>query len=269
MTIGEFAERSRLSIKALRIYDELGLLAPAEVDAATGYRRYDESQLDRARQVAVLRRLDMPLGRIAEIVDLEPAAGAKALADWWTDVEAELSERRALVSYLQSRFNGEEPPMRAVELRTIPERKVLSINRHVTLPETDAFFRDSFARLRALSTGLEGIAGAPFLIFYGEVSEDGNGPMELCRPVILDTPDVVEPNSDVEVRVEPEHDEAYVRLTKRETAWPAMLPFCDALEAWARDHGRQPSGALRQVLVGDRRDAADDAVTCHLSIALR
>jgi DNA-binding transcriptional MerR regulator len=40
MTIGEFSKRSRLSAKALRLYDELGLLPPAEVDARSGYRLY-------------------------------------------------------------------------------------------------------------------------------------------------------------------------------------------------------------------------------------
>jgi hypothetical protein len=57
---------------------------------------------------------------------------------------------------------------------------------------------------------LEGIAGAPFLIFYGEVSEDSDGPLELCRPVA----DVenVEPSGDVHRRVEPAHEEAYIRL---------------------------------------------------------
>jgi len=47
MSIGEFARRSRLSPKALRLYDELGLLAPARVDDSSGYRFYDAGQLER------------------------------------------------------------------------------------------------------------------------------------------------------------------------------------------------------------------------------
>src|SRR5213083_1161504 len=49
LSIGEFARRSRLSMKALRLYDRLGLLAPDHVDPATGYRRYREHQLGTAR----------------------------------------------------------------------------------------------------------------------------------------------------------------------------------------------------------------------------
>jgi DNA-binding transcriptional MerR regulator len=57
MTIGAFAERTRLSAKALRLYDRLGLVRPARTDPASGYRLYSEDQVDGARLVALLRRL--------------------------------------------------------------------------------------------------------------------------------------------------------------------------------------------------------------------
>ena len=68
LPIGAFAARARLSAKALRLYDRRGLLAPARVDEATGYRFYRAGQIERARLVALLRQLDMPLARIAETV---------------------------------------------------------------------------------------------------------------------------------------------------------------------------------------------------------
>ena len=46
ISIGEFARRSRLSLKALRLYDERGVLVPARVDRASGYRYYDTAQLE-------------------------------------------------------------------------------------------------------------------------------------------------------------------------------------------------------------------------------
>ena len=55
VSIGEFSRLSRLSPKALRLYDKLGLLVPDHVDAATGYRWYPDTQLDQARLVALLR----------------------------------------------------------------------------------------------------------------------------------------------------------------------------------------------------------------------
>ena len=46
ISIGEFARRSRLSIKALRLYDKRRLLVPARVDEASGYRYYDAAELE-------------------------------------------------------------------------------------------------------------------------------------------------------------------------------------------------------------------------------
>jgi protein phosphatase len=60
MGIGEFAQLSWLSPRALRLYDELGLLPPARVDPDSGYRWYAAGHLDRARLVATLRQLDIP-----------------------------------------------------------------------------------------------------------------------------------------------------------------------------------------------------------------
>ncbi len=116
MTIGGFAVAAGLTPKALRLYDELGLLRPAAVDPATGYRTYDAAQLGRARLVAALRRVGVPLARIGEIGDLPPAAAAADLAAWWRQVEADTADRRVLVHDLLARWRDrpdEEEPMTA------------------------------------------------------------------------------------------------------------------------------------------------------------
>jgi len=82
LTIGEFARAARLSPKALRLYDELGLLTPARVDPASGYRLYEPGQLERARLVAWLRRLGMPLARIRDALDGLPAGRTPTRSDW-------------------------------------------------------------------------------------------------------------------------------------------------------------------------------------------
>jgi serine/threonine protein phosphatase PrpC len=100
LTIGAFAKACRLSPKALRLYDELELLRPARVDPDTGYRYYAAGQLERARLVAWLRRLGMPLARIREVCALEPAAAAQEIRAHWAQVEAETAVRRDLAAFL-------------------------------------------------------------------------------------------------------------------------------------------------------------------------
>lgn len=60
LSIGEFARMSGLTPKALRLYDELDLVAPERVDPFNGYRWYAHEQLDQARLVARLRLIGMP-----------------------------------------------------------------------------------------------------------------------------------------------------------------------------------------------------------------
>lgn len=62
--IGEFSALCQLSVKMLRHYDEIGLLAPAHVDPVNGYRYYRADQLRVAATIRELRRVEMPLGEI-------------------------------------------------------------------------------------------------------------------------------------------------------------------------------------------------------------
>ncbi|ANP54839.1 protein phosphatase [Streptomyces griseochromogenes] len=107
LTIGAFAKASRLSPKALRLYDELELLRPARVDPDTGYRYYAVEQLERARLVAWLRRLGMPLAEIRGVCALDAAGAAAEIRAYWARVEAETAVRRDLAAFLVDQLTGE------------------------------------------------------------------------------------------------------------------------------------------------------------------
>ncbi|MFE9808730.1 MerR family transcriptional regulator [Streptomyces sp. NPDC005227] len=113
LTIGTFAKASRLSPKALRLYDELALLSPARVDPVTGYRLYAPEQLDQARLVAWLRRLGMPLARIQHVCALEPSEAVPEIRRYWAEVEADTAARRDLASFLVDHLSRKDPAMSA------------------------------------------------------------------------------------------------------------------------------------------------------------
>lgn len=71
MPIGAFAQRSGLTASALRFYADSGLLTPAEVDAVSGYRFYDQNQLERAVLLRRLREIGMPLVTVESVLDAE------------------------------------------------------------------------------------------------------------------------------------------------------------------------------------------------------
>jgi DNA-binding transcriptional MerR regulator len=268
LSIGEFAALTRLSRKALRLYDRLGLVTPAAVDPTSRYRRYGVDQVERARLVAVLRRAEMPLADIALVLDLDRERAAVAVTAWWEQVEGATAERRAIVAYLRARLSETEQPMYDITTRTLATRRLAGITRHVHLAATDAFFADAFDRLGQSGPGLTGIEGCPFLIFYGEVSDDSDGPLELCRPLAATDTHAPLPEG-VEIRTEAAHDEAFIRLTKAQLAWPSLLPALDALNAWSTANHRTPAGPPRQVLFADQRTASPDTAVCDLSLPLR
>jgi len=114
MSIGDAARASGLSAKALRLYDESGLLRPAEVDPVSGYRWYAADQLDRARLVARLRLAGMPLSRIRVVADLAGRSGRAAAAEltsWWRQAEADAASTRALVADLVAELDQREQDM--------------------------------------------------------------------------------------------------------------------------------------------------------------
>lgn len=116
-SIGEMARDSGVSVSALRFYDRAGVLVPARVDPASGYRWYRAEQLGEARLLARLRRAAMPLADIrlvlagwssadTDLVRTLLQAHLRRLEQGLSDARSELSTVRAL---LESRENPMAP----------------------------------------------------------------------------------------------------------------------------------------------------------------
>ena len=118
LTIGVFARRSRLSPKALRLYDRLGVLVPAHVDEDSGYRHYTEGQLETARLVALLRRIDMPLAKVGEIVSAPEDERAALVSEYWDTVERRTASQRELVAHLRLRLSARKGATRCTRSRS-------------------------------------------------------------------------------------------------------------------------------------------------------
>ncbi|HTV10473.1 MAG TPA: MerR family transcriptional regulator [Acidimicrobiales bacterium] len=215
MSIGEFARDSRLSAKALRLYDELGLLVPARVDEGSGYRFYEHGQLKQARLIAALRQLQIPLAEIKAILPLEPAQAAERVRVIWAATEAGHTARRALAAYLIDELSGKRSIVYEVSTREIPERRLLCVKRSVAgVDEAWAFGKEFIGLLRRYQLPqIEGRAGAFFCIYWGEVSEDSDGPMEWCRPVPPAEAEALAARCpELALRAEPAHQEAFVNI---------------------------------------------------------
>jgi DNA-binding transcriptional MerR regulator len=271
VSIGEFAQASRLSAKALRLYDELGLLVPAHVDPASGYRWYAPEQLERARRVSALRRIGVPLARIRHLLDLAPEAAADEVTAHWAATEAEHAARRELAGLLVDELLGKRSVMYEVEIREVPERRVLSLIRRLHSDELIPKSRELFIFPLREAPRIEGVTGAPFMIFHGEVSGDSDGPIEWCRPVPADRAEEIAAQfPHYELRTEPAHEEVFVRQ-EAPGAWASGTQAelaLQAIRAWATEHDRQPLDGIRMVLIHNPANGGRGPDT-QFAVALR
>jgi len=243
MSIGEFARRSRLSPKALRLYDGLGLLSPARVDELSGYRYYEEAQLEEARLIATLRQVGVPLTTVQEVLALDPAEMAEQVTAFWREAEVRHAGQRELVTALVDRLTGRSTVMYEVATRDMPQRSLLCLKRNVNESGAWALGKEFVALVRDQRLPrIEGREGAAFCIYWGQVSADSDGPIEWCRPVPdAEAEDLAAQFPELTLRVEPAHREAYVALGPGGQISGAQWQLADeSLRNWADAQGIHP-----------------------------
>ena len=141
LKIGEFSKLSRVSIRMLRRYNEVGLLLPAEIDPITGYRYYSEDQRPAAGRITALRDMGFGLAAIEQLlatweepVALEAILDAKQAR---LQEEAALAQRRLrALETLRQRLRKEDNAMDyTVNLKTLPQRQAACLR--MTIPTYD------------------------------------------------------------------------------------------------------------------------------------
>lgn len=273
LTIGEFAARTRLSPKALRLYDRSGLLRPHHIDAFSGYRRYSPAQVATGRLVHLLRSADFSLGAIESVLadlhsDTASESGAdrarRRLDEMLAGIERDHQGRRVVIRYVQSLLREDTTAMFTISTRDVPVRRLLSIQRRLHGDQTDAFIAEAKAAFR---THLgETVPTGPFtVIFHGPVNEAQDGPIE----VVLGVPEDVQASDEVGIRTEPAHTEAYTTITKAQWDYPAIMAAYDAVACSPEVAGRSRSPlSCREVYLAEPDEIGDDELICDVAYPL-
>ncbi|GGH31543.1 MerR family transcriptional regulator [Paenibacillus segetis] len=131
--IGDFSKLSRISIRMLRHYNELGLLIPDHVDDSTGYRYYRAEQLTVAHRIQVLKGLGFGIPAIGQILteydDAESLRKHLVIQHAQMQEEEEALQRKLALLQNTIQRLGEDCGMMNYEviLKEIPERYVASL----------------------------------------------------------------------------------------------------------------------------------------------
>ena len=116
--IGEFARHGRVSVRMLRHYDAIGLLRPAHVDPATGYRSYTAGQLADLNRIVALKDLGFALEQVRTMIadEISPAELRALLTIRRAELESTVAESSARLTQVESRLRGIEGDLPAADV---------------------------------------------------------------------------------------------------------------------------------------------------------
>lgn len=247
MPIGRFARACRLSIKALRHYDQERLLVPAYVDERTGYRYYTRAQVRDAILIGLLRELGIGLATIRRIL-AEPAPIRESLLRTEAQrIERELAKRRLALQTIE-RFvsTGTLAPyeitIRKVEPLQVAHRTVITTAERLVM-DTTALIYSLFDELRSVGRDIL----EPVLCMNDDRSSDEHIVVHACVRVAAPHP----PLRSADVMSLPGGDFAMVTHVG---AYEELGLAYHALYAWAQEHGHDVRGLLREIYLNDPAD---------------
>jgi DNA-binding transcriptional MerR regulator len=265
-TIGDFARLAGVSVRTLRYYEEVGLLAPAAVDDTTGYRSYTARQLPRVHRIVALKELGLSLTEIGPLLDDLDAARLEGLL---VAKRAELADR---IATERSRLDRVERRLRMIQregqmptdvvLKQIPSIRVAAVRAAQTSPTFDDVPPIGEDVLRRLADAIGASTTKPlgsFFVFY----EDGGG--DLAPVGAVEIGDQPLPDGAIEVQLPA--IEAATTVYNGPVDHSIVGPIYGELARWAEDHDYAVAGAGRDVLVAV--PDADGNAVFELQLPLR
>jgi DNA-binding transcriptional MerR regulator len=171
LSIGRFADATGLTVKALRHYDDIGLLEPAHVDPENGYRYYDSAQVEEAVTIRRLRALELPLDEIRGLLGADRQSLRDGLVAHGYRVADEVAEKHMLLIELGALVEGGDEPLE-LDLVDVPELRLAGLIRHLKLVDPEGTTEMCRTVSRWLEERGEAPAGPPTVLFR---SGDGDG----------------------------------------------------------------------------------------------
>jgi DNA-binding transcriptional MerR regulator len=252
LTIGDFSRATQLSIKTLRHYHRVGLLAPAGVDADNGYRQYTVGQIPTAQVIRRFRDLDMPLDQIRAVLEAPDLHTRNELISaHLASLEQDLARTQSAVASLRDLLAS---PSAAgpVTHRRVGAMTAAAITAVIAMGDLLPWYLGALgelhATLDALGVRASGPAGG---IYAGELFADEHGEATVFIPTATGIPRL----GRVEPLVVPAAELAV-------TVHPGSLADVDraygTLAAYVASHALQVDGPIREHYLVGRQDTADE-----------
>ncbi|MFG2295945.1 MerR family transcriptional regulator [Streptomyces sp. NPDC048603] len=259
-TIGDFAKHGGVSVRMLRHYDAIGLLPPARVDPASGYRFYRADQLARLNRVIALKDLGFGLQQVQAILDEQvgPEELRGMLRLRRAELETAVAEAATRLARVETRLRLIESegsmPTEDIVLKSLPAVRLAELT--ATAPGFEPeqigpvigpLFEELCARLEAAGAAPSG----PGTAYYEDAGPDGAITVHAGLPVAADAPAA----EGVSVVVLPAVERAATIVHRG--AMDGVLPTVQALAQWIGENGYRSTGYAREVTLHYSEDPAE------------
>ena len=256
--IGDFSKLSRVAVKTLRYYDEVGLLKPVDVDPLTGYRLYEHSQLSDLNRILALKDLGFSLEEIGRLLDsdlsVEQMMGMLKLRE--TEAKQRVQEEVERLERIRSRLRQIEQENKMskheVVIRKIEPMKIASVRGVVpTPPDQRTLWSDLMDYLQQQKARM---VGTPMALYHDPDYRERDWDIEVCIPVA----DGVEPGQNVNVYDLPPVET--MACVIHEGPFATLNEAYDALARWIDENGYHIVGPTRELNIrlpdkpGDQND---------------
>jgi len=256
LKIGDFSKLSFVTVKALRHYDELGLLKPAHIDHSTGYRYYTTSQLGRLNKILALKDLGLSLEEIGTLLyeDLPTEHIRGILRLRQAQAQSRLREIQAQLQRVEARLQQIEregaQPMYDVTLKSIPAQRVAYLRRVIpTYAGVGELFGELFGCIGQLQVRP---IGPTILIMYDPEFREQDVDVEVAIPVAQAVP----AGTPLRDRILPEVQAACVVY---QGAYDGIGAAYNAVMAWLEPNGYKIAGPCRENYLHSPGDTTDPA----------
>jgi DNA-binding transcriptional MerR regulator len=184
LTVGELSRLTHLPVKTLHHYHEVGVLVPADVDPATGYRRYAPSQVATAHLVRRLRDVRMPLDEVRALLATDdPAARESGISAHLDRLQRELAETATAVASLRALLTG-VPDEPAVTVRDVAAQPAVALTGSVTRDDIAEWCAAAYPRIFTAIGRAGAVPAGPGGALYDESwFADGGGEVTAYVPV--------------------------------------------------------------------------------------
>jgi DNA-binding transcriptional MerR regulator/predicted transcriptional regulator YdeE len=185
--IGDFSKLSRVSVKTLRYYDEMGLLKPVSVDRFTGYRLYEFSQLAVLHRILALKELGFSLEEIGRLLDdglsVEQMRGMLKLRETEArqKVQEEAERLRRVETWLGQIEQENEMSKYDVVIKNVDAMKIASVRDVVPTPPEQGGLWGELEGYLAMHRVRPN--AACFTLYHDEDYKERDWDLEVCEPI--------------------------------------------------------------------------------------